>query len=515
MNNIKNFFISLALSVLMIISLLGIAVWGTVIAEKYNTGQKDYPLPSITSDSSSTKIEHIYSEVERLVKAEQYDILQVFAMETGISYTVSSKNGSPISHFYSSENPFSENEIGLSKSISIRQPSGDILLVKVLIRQNPEANNSLSFYRSIIKSNNWLLFGGAVLWLVIFIPCVIFLFILASPIFKVWLCLTLLTIVEIFVLNNSFDNARWLVTGCIFEKVVLGSILTFYIIYLGTLRKSIQKISDSGQDKSILNVKSYPISLKPFVTDINKASENISAAICEKVKSERMKAELISNVSHDIKTPLTSIINFSDLIYKEKTENEVITEYAEHLHAQSIRMKAMLEALIEAARASAGAIDITLEPCKVSTLLEQCVIEYEEKLMEKDIALVIEASDDDLYINTDVKAMSRIMDNLLTNISKYAMQGSRAYIKASKIEDEVVIAFKNITEEPINISEDELTERFVRGDVSRHSDGYGLGLSIVKSLMDLMDAKINISAQFDVFEVKLIFAETVPDISCK
>lgn len=332
----------------------------------------------------------------------------------------------------------------------------------------------------------------------------------ASPMYKICLALVSITLAEVVFLYQRMTDPvtyRTVIPMLVLEKLFFILVSAIYLYHFRSLREQIQELS--SQEKTADHKYWYPISLKPFEEDIKEAKNSIELAVNERMKSERMKTELISNVSHDIKTPLTSIINFSDLIQKEKTENAIITEYAEHLHKQSIRMKELLDSLIEASKASVGAVEIHMVPCNVQTLLEQCVVEYEEKLKAQEITLVDvpleEGKNEELRINADVKALSRVFDNLLTNICKYGMPGSRAYVDVVESEEQVVISFRNVTKEAIHVKADELTERFVRGDVSRHSEGHGLGLSIVKSLMDLMEGELELSANYDMFEAKLIF----------
>lgn len=515
MKQLREFFISLALSILSIVGLMGIILWGMILSDKISGRDNNSKYFVSYAGSTATGKDYIFSRVQSLVETEQYDKLQSFGESMGFSFYLSDENGSPISHYYINDAVDLYGDLKQTETLNIVKDDGERVILRVrLIEKKDNGNGFLTLLGSlwiIVASNKLLLFGGLIVWLAVFVLSVFFTVLISSPIYKLWLLVIIFTGVDALFIKRCGVQSNTLLIGCMIEKAALGGALSFYIINVKKLRNGIKQISEKNGDRIELKPSSFPISLKPFAMDINMVSERVREATDEKIKSERFKTELISNVSHDIKTPLTSIINFSDLISREKTENPVITEYAEHLHIQSVRLKDLLEALIEASRASTGAIDISLEPCKVSTLLKQCVIEYEEKLLKKNIAVVIEEPEENLYINADVKAISRIMDNIMTNISKYAMPGSRAYIKAGVSEDNIVIAFKNITEEPVNISEDELTERFVRGDVSRHSDGYGLGLSIIKSLMDLMGAKVDISAQFDVFEVRLIF--DLPDSS--
>lgn len=314
-------------------------------------------------------------------------------------------------------------------------------------------------------------------------------------------------IVYYLLVNNTHPEK--MIIYLIAEKVLLTGLAGAYLYYLKKLRKGIQAINQSEQ--AATNPASYPISLRPFAKDVAEASNHISVAVNERMKSERLKTELISNVSHDLKTPLTSIINFSDLILNEQTSNANINEYASHLHSQSIRLKNLLDSLIEASKASCGAIEINMIPCNVQTMLEQCIVEYETKLQDNQIELVDLPFEEKLMIMADTNALCRIFDNLLVNIAKYALPGSRAYLEVTREEKNIVISFKNVSKEACNLSADELTERFVQGDASRHTEGHGLGLSIVKSLMDLMNADLEISSRYDMFEVRLIFPAIIED----
>ena len=193
----------------------------------------------------------------------------------------------------------------------------------------------------------------------------------------------------------------------------------------------------------------------------------MSRAVDARMKSERMKTELITNVSHDIKTPLTSIINYTDLIARQPSENEQTREYAEVLLRQSERLKKLLEDLVEASRAASGSMEILLAPCEVGVLLSQAIGEYEPRLAAQRLELVLSQPEEPVRILADGRRMWRVFDNLLGNICKYAMPGTRVYLDVTRAGGEVTIAFKNTSRDRLNITADELMERFVRGDASR------------------------------------------------
>ena len=240
-----------------------------------------------------------------------------------------------------------------------------------------------------------------------------------------------------------------------------------------------------------------------FSRDLNAISDSISLAVDERLKSERLKTELITNVSHDIKTPLTSIINFADLIAKEETENPNIGEYASHLYKQSVRLKKLLEDLMEASKASTGNLEVHSQACDVRVLLNQCVGEYEERLNAKDMDLIIRESQEELTVWADPKMLWRVFDNLMNNILKYAQENTRVYLTTERLEDEVLFTFKNISKYPLDVTAQDLTERFVRGDLSRHTEGNGLGLSIAKSLMELQGGSLELVIDGDLFKAIL------------
>lgn len=245
--------------------------------------------------------------------------------------------------------------------------------------------------------------------------------------------------------------------------------------------------------------------LKQHGKNLNSISQGISRAVEAKMKSERMKTELITNVSHDIKTPLTSIINYSRLIGDQKTENETITEYAQVLLRQAERMKKLLDDLIEASKAASGSMEIHFAPCEVDVLLSQAVGEYQSRLEEKQLELRTVQPEETIRILADGQLLWRVFDNLLNNIYKYAQDGSRVYLNVEKTTDSVRIIFRNMSKFALNISAEELEERFVRGDKSRHLEGSGLGLAITKSLVELQNGRMELLVDGDLFKVTLVF----------
>ncbi len=241
--------------------------------------------------------------------------------------------------------------------------------------------------------------------------------------------------------------------------------------------------------------------------NLNSIGQGISKAVAGRMKSEHLKTELITNVSHDLKTPLTSIINYADLICEEKSGNPKIQEYAEVLLRQSRRLKKLLEDLLEASKATTGNLEVNLAPCQVGVLLSQAVGEYQRRMEEKSLELVTRQPQEPVEVLADGRHLWRVFDNLLNNICKYAQEHSRVYLTVECREGQIYIIFRNMSKYPLEISGEELEERFVRGDRSRHMEGNGLGLSIARSLIDLQGGQMQIVTDGDLFKVILLFRE--------
>ena len=240
---------------------------------------------------------------------------------------------------------------------------------------------------------------------------------------------------------------------------------------------------------------------------LNMIDNGVEIAVQKQMKSERMRTELITNVSHDIKTPLTSIINYADLLQKDGVSEEERAQYLDVLNRKSAELKKLIEDLIEASKASTGNITVDLQRCDVGVLMVQVLGEFEEKLESNELQLVTKENAGPIEIMADRRHLWRVFDNLMNNICKYSQPGTRVYIDVEMSDEDgnVNIIFRNTSKYPLNISGEELMERFVRGDSSRHTDGNGLGLAIAQSLTDLMKGKINITVDGDLFKVILTF----------
>ena len=292
------------------------------------------------------------------------------------------------------------------------------------------------------------------------------------------------------------------------EKVLVIPLVLYIALAIHKLLKGSEALVE-GDLSAKVDTKYLVGSFKEQGDNLNSIAQGLNVVVEERMKSERLKTELITNVSHDIKTPLTSIINYADLIVEEPTENGKITEYAEVLKRQSARLKKLIEDLMEASKASTGNIEVNMMPCEVGVLLTQTMGEYEQRLSELGLELIARQPEQPVRIMADGKLLWRVFDNLLNNICKYAMRGTRVYLAVEDQGDVAAIAFKNISRYPLDVSAEELKERFVRGDKSRHTEGNGLGLSITQSLTQLQGGRLELTVDGDFFKVVLFFQKVV------
>ena len=295
-------------------------------------------------------------------------------------------------------------------------------------------------------------------------------------------------------------------------SVILIIALYGYIMYrtiiffkeCSKIEKKIEEVRD-GNNQLPLDVNEFSSEFQNVATSINNISEGIETAVQERMKSERLKAELITNVSHDIKTPLTSIINYSDLLKNEKIDNEKANEYIEIIYSKSQRLKRLTEDLIEASKIQTGNVSLKKEKINIIELIRQAVGEFEDKFSKKGLNTIIDCKQSEIFIFADSRYMYRIIENLFSNISKYALENSRVYIDIGVFGDDVNIAIKNISKDKLNISADELMQRFVRGESSRTTEGSGLGISIAQNLTTLQDGKFDLVLDGDLFKVRMSF----------
>ena len=238
---------------------------------------------------------------------------------------------------------------------------------------------------------------------------------------------------------------------------------------------------------------------------VNEIGEGIQQAVETSIKDERLKAELLTNVSHDIKTPLTSIISYVDLLKKEQIENERAMEYIEVLESKSLKLKNLIQDLIEVSKISTGNIEYEMMPINLHELVMQAVAEYDEKFAEHCLKLIYNNDVREACIMADSRRMWRVMENLLSNVYKYALEGTRVYLDVSRSGENLIFTMKNISAKELNIQAEELSERFVRGDLSRTTEGSGLGLAIAQNLVVGQGGDFKILLDGDLFKVQITF----------
>lgn len=321
-----------------------------------------------------------------------------------------------------------------------------------------------------------------------------------STIKRIFLCyvsfLVISSILEI-VFKNALSNILiiifWIWTYYKIKK---------YIMEQEKIRQALQNIYE-GKTEIQLDEKELKGTLKEMSIYIKDIANGFSNAIEQNVKAERLKAELITNVSHDIKTPLTSIINYVDLLKKENIQDEKIRNYIDILDQKSKRLKKLTEDVVEASKASSGNLKLNIEEIDLIELLNQTIGEFKDKFEEKNLKIVVQKPKENVKIKADSRYIYRIVENLFTNITKYTVEDSRVYIDITENGENYDITIKNISKEKLNITSEELMQRFVRGDKSRNTEGSGLGLSIAQSLTSLQGGKLTIKIDGDLFKVNI------------
>lgn len=338
------------------------------------------------------------------------------------------------------------------------------------------------------------------------------------------LCLAV-CVVEFFALILFYNNTDVLLFFWAIEKFILCGAITFVALMCKELQEGSEALAD-GDLNHKLDTSHMVLSFKEHGENLNRICEGISAAVEQRMKSEHLKTELITNVSHDIKTPLTSIINYADLIGKEvsgdakdtgdgagtetaQEREQHISEYAEVLLRQSQKLKKLLDDLLEASKATTGNLEVHPEVCDVSVLLSQAVGEYGQRFADKQLETIVKQPEETVKVMADGRHLWRVFDNLLNNIYKYAQAGSRVYLNVEHDGQNANIIFRNMSAYPLEMSPEELEERFTRGDRSRHMEGNGLGLSIAKSLTELQKGDMEIVTDGDLFKVVITLPETV------
>lgn len=307
---------------------------------------------------------------------------------------------------------------------------------------------------------------------------------------------------DLVCVSFRYDGAFLLLLLAVHAALGLG--LIYLAIGLRKLQKGGQALAEGQYDHTVDTQRLWG-DFRRHGENLNAVQQGVRKAVAEQMKSERLKTELITNVSHDIKTPLTSIVNYVDLLKKENVENTTAREYIDVLDRQSQRLRRLTEDLVEAAKAATGNVAVNWEATDVNVFLHQVMGEYEQRLRQAGLEPVLTTDEAAPRIMADGRLLWRVMDNLLGNVCKYALPGTRVYVSASLQGYKVRLTVKNISRTPLNVSADELTERFVRGDASRSTEGSGLGLNIAASLVKLQKGEFNLTVDGDLFKAQMVF----------
>ena len=333
--------------------------------------------------------------------------------------------------------------------------------------------------------------------------------ILAIPfVWRTIVILAAISTLEFIIIVGSGAEPEVLVIGWFLEKLVFYPFILYIAFMLRKLKNAGDKIAQ-GDISYRVATKGLWGDFRNHAVNLNAVSDSVTIAVEDRLKSERMKTELITNVSHDIKTPLTSIINYAQLMGTTDPSDPKMSEYSEVVVRQSEKLKRLIEDLVEASKASTGNLEIVPAPLDCCTFVSQTAGEFKERLDSCGLSLVTNAPDSKVMIMADGRRMMRIYDNLMNNICKYSMPGTRVYLSLEVVDGNAVTTFKNTSNTELNISPDELVERFVRGDSSRNTEGNGLGLSIAQSLTELQGGTFKIDIDGDLFKVVLSFPVVV------
>ena len=325
----------------------------------------------------------------------------------------------------------------------------------------------------------------------------------------VWIFIPLIIIQVIIIF--AFDVNYGLFEFSIYTAPLLSialSVISIFIIKdkvnkIETIRNGIDKIKNGNIEHKIEIKKD--LLFDDIVKDINEIGKTINIAVEERLKSERMKNELITNVSHDLKTPLTAIINYISLMKKEDIQPKHLKDYVQVLDKRSQRLKILIEDLFEASKIGSNNIELNLEENDINQLLTQTLVEMEDYINESKLDFIVNTPNKEVYILADGKKTFRVFENIISNILKYSLEKTRVYIDLVESDKKVHISFKNISKHQLNFDPDEITERFTRGDLSRNTEGSGLGLAIAKGLVQAQGGELKVDIIGDLFIVNIDF----------
>lgn len=304
----------------------------------------------------------------------------------------------------------------------------------------------------------------------------------------------------------AFSGAGAAIMLALLVEVLAAGAILWEMILKERIHQGVCKIAEGDVSHEISTDKMFGTD-KEIAENINHMSDGLQHAVNEMMKSERLKTDLITNVSHDIKTPLTSIINYVDLLKRENIDNPKVQGYLQILEEKAQRLKTLTEDVVEASKVSSGNITLQYMDVNLVEMVNQTIGEFSEKFEAKDLKIIANLPEEPALVHVDNRRMWRVLENIFNNAAKYAMPGTRVYADLYKEEGRVHFTLKNISEQPLNIKAEELTERFIRGDISRSTEGSGLGLSIAKNLTELQGGTFALYLDGDLFKVNIEFSE--------
>ena len=329
----------------------------------------------------------------------------------------------------------------------------------------------------------------------------------------VWSTLAvLLALSAIDLLFLAWDSRMTTISIWTIVRCVVILLILYVILDIRKLMRAGEQMAQGDFSQQVTVACPLP-AIQDHADHLNSIQSGLQKAVDAQMQSERLKTELITNVSHDIKTPLTSIVNYVDLLSKTDVTDPTALEYIAVLERQAQRLRKLTEDLVEASKAATGNISVNLMPTDLNVLLSQVCAEYEQRLGEKNLQTVFTPAEGAPHIMADGQLLWRVLDNLMGNVCKYAMPGTRVYLTAEIADGRAAVTLKNISLYPLTVSGEELTERFVRGDSSRSTEGSGLGLSIAASLTELQRGTFAIHVDGDLFKATLTFPVCQTEIS--
>lgn len=323
----------------------------------------------------------------------------------------------------------------------------------------------------------------------------------------IFIPLVIIQVIIIFAFHVNYGLFEFSIYTAPLLSIAL-SVISIFIIKdkvnkIEQIRNGIDKIKNGNIEHKIEIKKD--LLFDDIVKDINEIGKTINIAVEERLKSERMKNELITNVSHDLKTPLTAIINYISLMKKEDIQPKHLKDYVQVLDKRSQRLKILIEDLFEASKIGSNNIELNLEENDINQLLTQTLVEMEDYINESKLDFIVNTPNKEVYILADGKKTFRVFENIISNILKYSLEKTRVYIDLVESDKKVHISFKNISKYQLNFDQDEITERFTRGDLSRNTEGSGLGLAIAKGLVQAQGGELKVDIIGDLFIVNIDF----------